>query len=116
MCPEPAERVQPLDTPTPLRYNLLGKILLSGEAALRVNTRFFAIYRERAGLKEENIDLDEGATSARLVERLSQLHSGLFEGSGRLVVAVNGEYVPMDHVLADGDEVALIPPVSGGLT
>ena len=39
---------------------------------------------------------------------------GLFEGAGRLVVAVNGEYVPMDHVLADGDEVALIPPVSGG--
>ena len=103
-----------LDTLTPLRYNLLGEILLSEEAGLRVNTRFFAIYRERAGLKEEDLYLDEGATSARLVERLSELHPGLFEGGGRLVVAVNGEYVPMDHVLADGDEVALIPPVSGG--
>ena len=48
------------------------------------------------------------------MEQLSELHPGLFEGAGRLVVAVNGEYVPMDHVLADGDEVALIPPVSGG--
>ena len=93
---------------------MLGEILLSGEAGLRVNTRFFAIYRERAGLKEEDLYLDEGATSARLVERLSELHPSLFEGGGRLVVAVNGEYVPMDHVLADGDEVALIPPVSGG--
>ena len=58
--------------------------------------------------------MEEGATSATLMERLSDLHPGLFKGGGRLVVAVNGEYVPMDHALGDGDEVALIPPVSGG--
>lgn len=81
---------------------------------MRVTTRFFAIYRERAGIKEEEVHLEGGSTSATLVERLSELHPGLFEGGGRLVVAVNGEYAPMDHVLGDGDEVALIPPVSGG--
>ena len=85
-----------------------------GRRGLRVNTRFFAIYRERAGLKEEELHLEEGATSATLVGHLSELHPGLFEGGGRFVVAVNGEYVPMDHVLENGDEVALIPPVSGG--
>ena len=102
-----------LDTPPPLRYNWPYQVVCR-EAGLRVNTRFFAIYRERAGLKEEVLHLGEGATSATLVKRLSELHPGIFEGGGRLVVAVNGEYVPMDHALEDGDEVALIPPVSGG--
>ncbi len=67
-----------------------------------------------AGRKEQEVDLEDGATAAGLVQRLGEQHSGLFKDLKSLVVAVNGEYVPMDHTLKDGDEVALIPPVSGG--
>ena len=60
------------------------------------------------------MDLDEGATAAVLIQHLSAQYSGLFHNLDTLVVAVNGEYASMSHVLKEGDEVALIPPVSGG--
>ena len=60
------------------------------------------------------MDLDEGATAAVLLRHLSDQFDGPFANSDSLVVAVNGEYVPLSHVLKEGDEVALIPPVSGG--
>ena len=60
------------------------------------------------------MEVGEGASAQALVRRLEEEHPGLFNGPQRLVVAVNGEYVVMGHILTDGDEVALIPPVSGG--
>jgi molybdopterin synthase catalytic subunit len=67
----------------------------------------FAGLRERAGWSERDV---EGVSRAGDVwEAL-----GLGEEPGGLVYAVNKAYVARDHRLADGDEVALIPPVSGG--
>jgi molybdopterin synthase catalytic subunit len=83
---------------------------------MKVRVRLFASYREAAGVGELGIDLAEGATIedaiAAVAERYPRIGPG---GRGRtLVAARNREYVALDARLAEGDEVALIPPVSGG--
>lgn len=55
-----------------------------------------------------------GLTSAQLLERLQQEYPGLVRLAPVLAVAVNREYANPHRPLSDGDEVALIPPVSGG--
>lgn len=71
--------------------------------------RLFAMLRERAGAREVTLELPDGA---RVSDALAQLGS-IAEGMP-LVMAVNREYADGDHVLDPGDELALIPPVSGG--
>ncbi len=65
--------------------------------------------RERAGSGEVVIDLPDGARVRDALAELGNLAEGL-----PLVLAVNREYAPQDQVLSAGDELALIPPVSGG--
>ena len=74
---------------------------------VRVTVRLFAGLRERAG---------KGRLEVDGVERVSDVWGklGLGDEPGGLLYAVNREYVGRDAALADGDEVALIPPVSGG--
>ena len=76
---------------------------------MEVTVRLFAMLRERAGQPELTLDLPDGA---RVGDALAQLH-GLAEGVP-LVMAVNREYADEERVLDPGDELALIPPVSGG--
>jgi molybdopterin converting factor subunit 1 len=76
---------------------------------MEVTVRLFAMLRERAGQPELTLELPDGA---RVGEALDQLH-GLAEGVP-LVMAVNREYADEERVLDPGDELALIPPVSGG--
>ena len=77
-----------------------------------VHVRLFASYREAAGVNRLDSTLPSGATVARLMELLEHQVPGLLQTRG--LVAVNHAYVRPDSVLHDGDEVALIPPVSGG--
>jgi molybdopterin synthase catalytic subunit/molybdopterin converting factor small subunit len=65
--------------------------------------------RERAGASELTLELPEGARVRDALDELGGLADGL-----PLVMAVNREYAPEDHELDAGDELALIPPVSGG--
>src|SRR5690349_20628742 len=67
--------------------------------------------RERAGASEVTLDLPDGASVRDALESLGDLARGM-----PLVMAVNREYAPEDQVLDPGDELALIPPVSGGAT
>jgi molybdopterin converting factor subunit 1 len=76
-----------------------------------VEVRFFAVLRERAGAERRSVRLPAGATVADLKERLRELIPAL---PGGAAVAIDLEYAPPERVLDDGDEVALIPPVSGG--
>ena len=69
----------------------------------------FAMLRERAGARQLTIELPDGARVSDALAELGDLAAGL-----PLVMAVNREYAPEDHVLDPGDELALIPPVSGG--
>jgi molybdopterin converting factor subunit 1 len=80
---------------------------------MTVKIRFFASLRERLGRAELVRDVAGGATAGDVLATLHEEFPAL-AGSGRVAIAVNSEYVDAGHVLADGDEVALIPPVSGG--
>ena len=76
---------------------------------MRVTVRLFAGLREQAGEGERELELPQGA---RLADVWAPL--GLGDEPEGLLYAVNKEYAPADRRLSDGDEVALIPPVSGG--
>jgi molybdopterin synthase catalytic subunit len=76
---------------------------------MEVTVRLFAMLRERAGAREVTLELPDGARVSDALAELGSIAEGL-----PLVMAVNREYAPADHVLDEGDELALIPPVSGG--
>ncbi len=79
-----------------------------------IRLRFFASLRERMKRSEATCDLEAGATVGDLWRSLCRSHPQLEEMTSSISFAVNREYVDRDHRLADDDEVALIPPVSGG--
>jgi len=81
---------------------------------MTVRVLFFAFLRERLGRSAEDCTVVDGATVADLWSALCKEHPPLEALSGSVLVAVNQEYVTPNHPLASGDEVALIPPVSGG--
>jgi molybdopterin synthase catalytic subunit/molybdopterin converting factor small subunit len=76
-----------------------------------VHVRLFAMLRERAGRDVLELDLPDGARVSDALAAVDDLAGGL-----PLVLAVNREYAPPEQPLAPGDELALIPPVSGGAT
>ena len=76
---------------------------------MQVTIRLFAGLRERAGTGSRRLELDEGATLADVWPTLD-----LGDEPSGLLYAVNRRYADIGSALAEGDEVALIPPVSGG--
>lgn len=82
--------------------------------SLKVVVRLFASYREKAGKAEVELELPQGATVGSLSEEVLRRYPTITRDGSKLVVAVNQEYADHGYVLSDGDEVALIPPVSGG--
>src|SRR5438067_9035041 len=76
---------------------------------MEVTVRLFAMLRERAGAREVTRSLPDGARVSDALAELGSIAEGL-----PLVMAVNREYADADQVLDAGDELALIPPVSGG--
>jgi molybdopterin synthase catalytic subunit/molybdopterin converting factor small subunit len=76
---------------------------------MRVTVRLFAGLRERAGTGRQDVELRDGARVEDVWPAL-----GLGEEPAGLVYAINRAYVERNRALEDGDEVALIPPVSGG--
>ena len=81
---------------------------------MQLRIRLFAMQREAARTRELVVDVPEGATVAAAWEAAVAQVPALAPGRDTLKFAVNGEYAALEVVLADGDEVAAIPPVSGG--
>ena len=81
---------------------------------MKVNVRFFAIARDLAGKGEALFDFPIGASAADALSVVVERFPELSKLRSRLALAVNQTYVRPDHRLQDGDELALIPPVSGG--
>ena len=80
---------------------------------MHVRVMLFAMLREFKGASEVTLDVEPGTTVAALQHRLFP-DSEAQSLPSRLLYAVNQGYVTPDHELRDGDEVAFIPPVSGG--
>src|SRR5829696_1156943 len=85
------------------------RLLLRTLEGMLVRLRLFAMLRERAGTNELELELPDGARVRDALAAVETLAGGL-----PLVMAVNREYADADAPLAPGDELALIPPVSGG--
>ncbi len=81
---------------------------------MRLEVRFFALYRERAGCSQFHLELPQGATVGELTTEIRRHFPRLAPPEVRMVVAVNAEYAEPETVLHEQDEVCLIPPVSGG--
>jgi molybdopterin synthase catalytic subunit len=81
---------------------------------MRVRVRLFAVQRELAGTREVTLELRDGATVTDAWDGLVALHPGLAPGRDSVRFAVNAAYAEPSTTLAEGDEVAMIPPVSGG--
>jgi molybdopterin converting factor subunit 1 len=80
-----------------------------------IQVRLFASLRELAGADVTEVELADGATAADVLAALAE-RPRLAEAlaPGRVAIAVNREYARGEHTIRQGDEVALIPPVSGG--
>ena len=81
---------------------------------MRVRVKLFAIVKERAGVGELSLDLPERADVAAAAVALKEKVPAVAGFLDRSAFAVNREYVEVATVLHDGDELAVIPPVSGG--
>lgn len=81
---------------------------------MNVKVRLYAGLSELLGTRELTLKLDEAATAADLRDQLSREYPAVTPFLSTLVCAIDEEFVPWDQRLRDGDDVALIPPVSGG--
>jgi molybdopterin synthase catalytic subunit len=81
---------------------------------MRVTIRLFARLRDIVGESELTRDVPEGATVRTVWRALSAEFPGLAAYEASLSIAVNADYARMEAPLVEGDEVAFLPPVSGG--
>lgn len=81
---------------------------------MRVRVLFFGMLKELAGRSEEEIDLPEGASARDVLAHYETTVPRLTESLSSLALAINQQYAKVDTRLHANDEVALLPPVSGG--
>jgi len=81
---------------------------------VRVQVLLFSVLRDRVGTDALSVSLDPPATGTDLLDQLATAHPAIEEHRSVVRLAVNQSYVSADTRLHDGDEVALITPVSGG--
>jgi MoaD family protein len=81
---------------------------------MTITVKLFAILRDKAGVPEIPLTLSDGACVSTAVESLLRQYPDLKPFANRIAFAVNLARVPASASLHDGDELALLPPVSGG--
>jgi len=81
---------------------------------MNVRVKLFAAVRDIVGKDEIILPASPGATASSLLIDLARRYPELGKWTESVRVAVNWEYVPNSQLLNDNDEVAVIPPVSGG--
>lgn len=81
---------------------------------MRVTVRLFAMLREAARTDVWSCDVPAGSSVADVWRALVAVHPGLTRFDGAISSAVGEDFARMDAVLREGDEVAFLPPVSGG--
>ena len=81
---------------------------------MRIHVLYFAVFRERLGRADEDLELPAGATAGDALAALERRHPPIAALRGHYRIAVNQAMTTAATVLADGDELVLIPPVAGG--
>jgi molybdopterin converting factor subunit 1 len=86
----------------------------TASSTIRVKVLFFGRLKEIVGRAEDSVDLAEGAQIEALFARYAAAHPELAHYRGSLVASCNQEFAAWSTRLFSGDEVAFLPPVSGG--
>ena len=86
----------------------------TGTRAVTIRVRLFARYAELVGQTEILLDVPEPATVRVVLERLRDRHPAAADLPPRPLVAVNLRQAALDAIVTGGDEVAVLPPLSGG--
>lgn len=81
---------------------------------MKITLRLFSVAGDLAGFREQTMDVPAGSRTGHVLEILLRRNPRFAEWQHAMRFAVNQEYVSDDHPLRDGDDVAVIPPVSGG--
>ena len=81
---------------------------------MQVRVVYFGVLRDMAGLEHESVDLADGTRLAELYSELQSRIPDLNKFQSSIALSINYEYAALESPLHDGDEVALLPPVSGG--
>jgi sulfur-carrier protein len=81
---------------------------------IQVHLKLFAVYQEALGISELQQQLPIGTTAGEALDQLLAQHPNLAKWRSVTRLGVNLNFVEPDTELADGDELVLIPPVSGG--
>lgn len=81
---------------------------------MKIKIKTFATIRETFGFDEKELIVSDGISVKEIVRDLEMTYPTLKNIAGLLLYAVNEEYCPVDTLLADGDILAIFPPVSGG--
>lgn len=81
---------------------------------MNVRVKLFAILREAAGTGEVDLNVPPGTRAGAVRQILTAAHPAIERYLPRAALAVNRSYATPETELQEGDEVALIPPVSGG--
>ncbi len=84
------------------------------DSTITVIVKLFAAYQEACGVSDLKLDLPLGTTVAAVRDRLIAAHPQLAQWQDLTRFGVNLQFVPPETILQSGDEVVLIPPVSGG--
>jgi len=79
-----------------------------------IKVLFFGAAADRAGTRETRLEIEDGATLAEVWPLIVERHPDLDPMGETLAFAVNGEYARGKDTVSPGDEVAVLPPVSGG--
>ncbi|MFQ5631043.1 MAG: molybdopterin converting factor subunit 1 [bacterium] len=79
-----------------------------------INVQFFAILKEATGVDSCDLEIEDQHTVADAMKKICKHFPQLDKYESVVSFAVNAEYAKPDVVLADGDELALLPPISGG--
>jgi MoaE-MoaD fusion protein len=81
---------------------------------MRVKLKLFALLRDRAGAADVDLELPANATAADALSHVAKRFPAIANLIPQAAIAVNLDYARPTHPLREGDELALIPPVSGG--
>lgn len=81
---------------------------------MRVTVLFFGLLKDITGLPEESLELPAGSNTGTVFEHYASQYPRLRGMAGSIALARNQEFCGLKDVLEDGDEIALMPPVSGG--